>query len=249
VAVEHVLEHEAGTLRAAREAAPVVLTGRVLAGAQLAQDALHAIATGAPRDRVMALAEGSVQAWRDGVVPLAVRALAARAVASSGGAVMAEQDLVSAIARRDTAPLHLLRARLAVASGDVERAQAESAAALQRAPSWGPAALANAVFAPRGGDAGEACAPLQTAREPWTDDALALCRRDSLAADVVQAAATRLMDSSRDPLRVAFAAAAGASGAATRVPANEHGELAGWLALLGRGDLARALLAPADAGP
>jgi hypothetical protein len=245
---DHAVDPVAGTLVAAREVGPQRLDGRALAGALLAQSALSAVATGAPRDRVLTLAEGAVHAWREGVVPLAVRAYAVRAVAATGGALLAEQDLAAAIARRDAAPLHLLRARLAVAAGDFALAASESSAALRRAPAWGPAALAAAVFAPAGGDAGDPCAPLQAAREPWTDDAFALCRRSALGPDEVQAAAVRLMEQSRDPLRVAFAAAAGATGAGARVRASERVELAGWLALLGRADLAREVLGRADAG-
>lgn len=245
---DHAMDVTARTLVAARETAPRILRGTSLAGAVLAQAALHAAVSGAPRDRVLALAEGAVRAWPDGTVPLAVRALAWQVVGASGGMRLADQDLASAIARRDEAPLHLLRARLALVAGNPTLAATEAFAALRRSPAWGPAALAHVVLAPYQPDAGDRCAPLVTAREPWTDDALALCQRDRLSPNVVRAAAERLAASSHDPLRLAYAAAAGHQEAATRVRAHDRPELAAWLLALGRPDLAHTLLHPTDAG-
>jgi hypothetical protein len=242
----HAADPVAGELTAAQDSRPHPLDAGALAGAMLAQSALASAVSGAAHDRTIALADGAVDAWRDGATPLAVRAFVARVRGTAGES--ASQDLASAIALRDDAAFHLLRARLALATGDFPTAAAESAAAQSRARAWGDAALA-AASVPRapGGDAGEPCAPLAAAHEPWTDDALVLCRR--APAELVPAAAERLANGTHDPLRLAWAAAAGAPSAQGRVRARDRGEFAAWLALLGRPDLAGAAAPGGAAGP
>lgn len=235
----------------ARDTRPRPLDERALRGAMLAQSALAEAALGGRRDRALSLADAAVEAWPEGAVPLATRAVVTLAVGSSSGLALAERDLSAAIALRDEAPLHLMRARLllthpGLGAGSVET---EVNAAFRRARAWGPAALALVALGTQGPDAGDPCAPLGPPREEWTDDALVICRRASQPEEQVRAAALRLMASSRDPLRVAYAALGGAPGASARVSAQEREELARWLLILGRADLAAEVLGRPDAGP
>jgi hypothetical protein len=220
-----------------------------ITGAMMAQSSLHAAYSGAGRDRVVALADGAVAAWRDGVVPLAVRAEAWRIAGASGGLGLADQDLASAIALRDSdAPLHLLRARMALLAGRGDLVASEVAAARSRANAFGAAALAAAIVGTAATDGGDRCAPLRDAHEAWANDAWTLCHATDTGAPEVRDAAQRLAADAVDPMRLAYAAAFGAEGTLARVRGPQRDEYAMWLVALGRRDLASAALGLGDAG-
>jgi len=210
---------------------------RATEGALRAQSALAELRTGAAPQRMVALADEAVRAWPTGTVPLAVRAAVFRAVGSSSAGDAADRDLAAALALNDDAALHRLRARLAVASGDGTRAHTEARAVLRTARAWGDAALLAIVLGATDGDAGgDPCAPLREARGDWTQDAWLLCRGDPTGV-IRGPAATRLVAGTRDPLRLALAAASGSPSASARVRAAERAEFYAWLRVLGRGDL------------
>jgi hypothetical protein len=237
------------TMVPARDLDPRVMDEHATLGAMLGQSAVSRAVTG---DRSAArLAESAVRQWPDGWVPLAARAFVFRVVGASGGLQLALQDVSAATAARDSAPLHLLAARVAIAAGELARVPAEVRRARQLAPHWGPAAVAWIAVEGRNPDAGNPCEALASARDDWSSDAVLVCqhRMDAVPDPVVRTAAERLMRNTHDPLRLALATIGGAEGAAARVLASERTELAGWLALLGRPDLAAQLMnAGRDAG-
>ncbi|MEI8254807.1 MAG: hypothetical protein WCJ30_03960, partial [Deltaproteobacteria bacterium] len=238
------------TLLPARELHAVAIDDGAVRGAMLAQSALNAAYGGAQHDRVLGLADGAVAAWRDGVVPLAVRAEAWRIAGSTGGLSLADQDLASAIAMRDEAPLHVLRARFALLAGRGDLAGTEIRAALARSRGFGPAALAAAIAGIEAVDGGDRCRALHESGDPWTPFAWTVCRGDAPAGAIsITDAARQLATTSTDPMQLAYAAAAGAEGVFARVRGTDRDELAAWLSALGRSDLARdAGGSPRDAG-
>lgn len=237
------------TVIAARELHAQPLASDALLGAMLAQSALHAIHTDTRRDRALALADSAVNAWRDGVVPLAVRAEAWRAAGSTGGLGLAEQDLASAVALRDgDAAIHLLRARFALMGGRGDLVDAEIRAALSRARTFGPAALAAAIAGTEAVDGGDRCAALNDAHGEWTTTAWTICRGGGAGALDARDAAQRLIGNSTDPMVLAYGAASGAEGALARVRSDERDEYAAWLVAMGRRDLAAITLGLVDAG-
>lgn len=227
------------TLLAARELHAVAVNDDAMRGAMLAQSALNAAYGSAPHDRVLGLADGAVAAWRDGVVPLAVRAEAWRIAGATGGLSLADQDLASAIALRDEAPLHVLRARFALLAGRSELAATEIRAALVRSRGFGPAALAAAIAGTEAVDGGDRCAALHDTGASWGPYAWVICHGGVPGTLSVADAAANLAATSTDPMQLAYAAAAGADGAFARVYATDRDELAAWLVTLGRADLAR----------
>ncbi len=251
VAESSAIELDDGTVIPARDAGARALDDAAVGAAMLAQSAIAAAAAGTHRDRALAMADAAVQAWPQGVVPLAARAFVARAVGGSSGTAMAEQDLAAALALRDDASLHIVRIRLALtaSSGDPRVIESDARSAARGAPTWGTAALAAAILLHEA-DAGDPCAPLATAHDPWTADALEVCRStDGTPGDSTRAAAQRLLQSAGDDaMRIALAATGGAEGFVARVRSQDRRELVAWLLLLGRPDLARAVAGPRDAG-
>lgn len=248
---DHVVEPALGTLVGRGDVRHRPLAERALVGAVSAQAALELADAGADPARAIEYANAAVEAWPDSPHPLAARARVWRAAGASGGLDSALNDLRAAVAVRDDAALHLLLARVALVRDDLAGAVAAASRAATLAPGWGTASAAllalHDVAIRLDAGAPNGCARLRTARAPWTDDAYALCAPD-VAADVRTAAARRLLDASRDPLRVALAASALPAGPVAtltaRVAPHERRELAAWLLLLGRGDL----LAPGDGG-
>jgi hypothetical protein len=241
---DHAVDVAAGTIVSSRDIGPRAIDDASVAGAMLAQSALADVLDGRDRSAAVVLADQAVQQWPDGAVPLATRARVNQVLGGPGAAAIARQDLDAALALRDEAPVHLLRARDALVAGRAETTIAEVQNALRRAPHWGEAALAFAIVAPHVPDAGDRCSALASARDEWAADAVLICHGDATAS----AAAERLAGITRDPIRLAFAAAAGATAASSRVLAADRTELAAWLLLLGRADLASQLLAAPDAG-
>lgn len=252
VSGEHVVEVTQGTLVGAASVRHTALTAAELAGAISSQAALELAASGAARDRAVQYASAAVEAWTDSPAPLAARA---KVWALAGSLPLAESDLRAAIAMRDDGALQLALARVRLLDGDVVGAARASVRAAALSPAWGAAAVALLALRPVNEqlDAGapDACSLLRQARAPWTDDAYALCSPD-VADDVRGAAARRLFEASRDPLRVAFAASMlGAdAGPALRAKVAPHArrEAIAWLSLLGRPELAAALREAPDAG-
>jgi hypothetical protein len=177
-----------------------------------------------------------------------VRARVNQLLGGPGAAEIARQNLDAALAIRDDAPIHLLRARDALVSGALTSTLSEVRNALRLAPHWGDAAVAFAIVGSRAPDAGDRCEPLAGSHEPWAPDALRLCREGASPDPSLTAAAQRLSDTSRDPIRLALAASGGATGTLARVLAADRAELAAWLLLVGRPDLAEQALGTPDAG-
>ena len=236
------------TLLGARDLHVRALDDRSVTGAMLAQSALNAGYTGAPHDRLLALADGAVAAWRDGVVPLAVRAEAWRIAGASGGLALADQDLASALALRDEAPLHVMRARFALMGGRGDVAATEIRAALTRSRSYGLAALAGAIANTEAVDGGDRCSALHDSGDSWAPLAWVICRGGVPNAPSVSDAARQLAAAGTDPMTLAYAAAAGADGVFARVHSYDRDELAVWLQALGRPDLADIAAGRVDAG-
>lgn len=236
------------TLLGARDLHAQVLDDRAVAGAMMAQSALNAGYSGARHDRVVALADGAVAAWRDGVVPLAVRAEAWHIAGASGGLQLADQDLASALALRNEAPLHLMRARFAIMGGRGDIAGEEIREALTRSRGYGLGALAAAVAGTEAVDGGDRCAAIHDAGDNWAPFAWAICHGGAPGGLSAEDAARQLAAASTDPLPLAYAAAAGAEGAFARVRSSDRDELAAWLLALGRSDLANQALGRGDAG-
>lgn len=252
---EHVLDVATGTLLAAADAPHRALTSVDLAGAVSSQSALELATTGGGRDRAVQYANAGVQAARDAPMALAARARVWIEAGGSGGESLAEADLQAAVSQRDDPALQMLRARLLLLQGRLGEAATAATRAARRAPAWGTPALA--LFALRdvlrAADAGavDGCAALRGAQAAWTDDAYALCA-DGTTAAVRASAARRLLDASRDPLRVAWAASALDAGELRalrdRVRVTQRPELARWLLLLRRPDLAQLVSDAPDAG-
>ncbi len=209
--------------------------------------------TGGGRDRAVEYATAGVHLSHDSPTALAARARVWIEAGGTSGAALAEADLQAAVSQRDDPSLHMARARLLLLQGRVGEAGVSAARAARRASAWGTAALA--VLALRdalaAADAGapDGCAMLQAARAPWTDDAYALCSPGT-SPEVRQGAARRMLDASRDPLRVAWAAAAleAPSALRDRVRPSQRDELARWLVLLRRPELASRVVDAHDAG-
>lgn len=219
--------------------------GRVQ-GAMLAHAALEAAARGASAEAAQ-LADRAVEAWPDGAMPLAVRAsIGARARGAFAGS-RASRDLSAALGMRDDPAHHLLRARFAVRDGALEDARASALAARHRAPGWGLAAL---VVSTLGGepDAGTRCAPLETARERWTDAYALLCNARSHTSAEILTAARDASPGASDPVRRAWVAASGDPSVLAGAQPGEAPELAAWLSVLGDDELARRVLGGGDAG-
>lgn len=247
---DDVLDVARGTLVPVAQIAHRPLSEGELNGAIAAQAACESAESGV-RDRAVEYANAAVQSWPTSPVPWMARAHVWRLVGASSGASLAEQDLRAAIALREDASADLARARVMVTDQRYADAAFAARRALTLAPGWGPAALAVLALAhvAQPADAGslDGCAALRNARTPWTDDAFALCSEGT--PDRVRAqAADRLLASATDPLRVAFAAAHGASNFLPRVRISERREAAAWLALLGHPELARPWIDPGDAG-
>jgi hypothetical protein len=250
---EHVLDVATATVLPAAEAPHRPLDDAALGAAVSSQAALEMATAGGGRDRAVELASAAVQLSHDAPIALAARARVWIEAGGSGGLALAEADLQAAASQRDDAGLHLARTRLLLVQGRVDEAATATVRAARRAPAWGTAALAalalRDVITATDGGALDGCAMLRAARAPWTDDAYALCAPGT-DASVRTAAAQRLLDTSRDPLRVAWSAAAltSPSGLRDRVRPSQRGELARWLLLLRRPELAAAVVDAPDAG-
>jgi len=252
VSGEHVVEVTQGTLVGASTVRHRALSPAALAGAISAQAALALSASGVAHDRAVQYASAAVEAWSDSPTALAARA---KVWARAGSLPLAESDLRAAIAMRDDGALELALARALLLDGDVVGAAQASVRAASLSPAWGDAAVAllalRTVNEQLDAGAPDACSLLRQARAPWTDDAYALCS-PNVTDDLRAAAARRLFDASRDPLRVAFAASMlGADVGPTlraKVPAPARREAIAWLALFRRPELAAALRDAPDAG-
>lgn len=248
---DHLVDVVTGALLPAATSANTPLPAVALAGAISAQAAVETSARGA-REQALQYANAAVEAWPDAPVPLAARAQVWVDVGGSSGITLADADLTAASAMRDDAPYHMARARLLLAQSRLVEAAMEARRAAVMAPAWGTAMLATHafrdVYAHLDAGAAPGCAGLRAARAPWTDDAYALCG-DGVDAATRAAAGQRMLTTSRDPLRVAWATLGlpdvRASQVAERVTASARPELARWLVLLGRADL---LVEPQDAG-
>ncbi len=251
----HVVEVTEGTLTAATAVPHTPLDARRLAGAVSAQAALDAASQRNTRDRAVEYANAAVDAWPDGAAPLAARAAVWMRAGSAGGLPLAVRDLRAALAMRDDAALELRLARALLLAGSVAEAAYAVERATRLAPAWGSGALAawsmRRVMQSLDAGVADPCALLRAARAPWTDNAYALCA-PGVDATTRNAAARRMLEASRDPLRVAFAAAAlGDEVSATlraKVSADDVRETSMWLVLLDRGDLVPALQGRADGG-
>ncbi|MDP3279013.1 MAG: hypothetical protein Q8Q09_27720 [Deltaproteobacteria bacterium] len=254
VVAGHALDLVDGTVVAVSDALPRAMTAEAISGAMMVQSA-HASAALNPASNgaaALALVDSAVRAWPDGAVPLAARAQLQRA--SLGGSVHegVVQDLAAAVAASGDDPAVLmLQARAAVAQGNAGLARNAVRRALLRARAWGDVALASS-FAFETGGVGQPCDALIDARESWTDDALLACRIAMTTAAAVAPeagieAARRLSADSRDPLRAALASAA--LGSVVAHAEAQRQELAGWLTMGRRPELAERVMHPEDAGP
>ncbi len=243
---DHVADTATGTLVAKSEVRHRALTPASLAGAISAQAALETALSSA-RDRALQYANAAVEAWPDSPAPLASRARVWLAVGGTSGLSLADADLRAAIALRDDAPLHLARARVLLLQDDLVQASREVARARSMAPAWGMGSLAalafREVYTRLDAGVADGCAGLRSARAPWTDDAYALCG-EGVSPEVRERSARRLLDTSTDPLRVAWAAAALPDGTLTpeRVREGLRRETARWLMLFGRPEVAMNVL-------
>lgn len=234
-----------------RETRPTELTPAEVTGAMLIQSALAAMLRD-ERARASALLTRAVERWPDAGLAHAARAIVTRS--GLGGAVDEGvlRDLATAVVASGGDPaVHLLRARAAVVREDFVQARTDARAARNAARGWGDAALAAALaFDPASAAGAGRCDTLIDAREPWTDDALVACRALTAAgaapAESV-AAAHRLARAERDPMRLALAAAA-LGEVPSAADAQTAREMAGWLALAGRDELARQALTLPDSG-
>lgn len=246
---EHAIEVTQGTLVGAASVRHAALSESALAGAISAQASLEAAAHENAHDRAIQYANAAIEAWSDSPVPLAARARVWTLAGASGGLPLAESDLRAAVAMRDDAGLELALARVLLLRGDLVGASRAANHAAAMAPAWGDAAVAllclRDVNAQLDAGAPDGCARLRQARAPWTDDAYALCAADTPDA-TRRASAQRLLDATRDPLRSAWAAAslgpdAGPALRRSLAPYDRR-EAASWLSLLGRGELAAAVM-------
>ncbi len=252
---ESVVEVTQGALVGASSLRVSALSDAALAGAISAQAALETASSGASHDRAVQYANAAVEAGGDSPAPLAARARLWMLAGASGGLPLAESDLRAAVAMRDDASLELDLARVLLLRDDVLNASRAATRAASMAPAWGDGAVALLAFrdvdAQLDAGAPDGCAQLRHARAPWTDDAYALCARETPEATRA-ASARRLFEASRDPLRAAFAATfLGADAAASirrALPVTDQRECTAWLALLGRPDLAAAVMGRAPDG-
>ncbi len=252
---ESVIEVSQGTLVGASSVRLARLGDAALAGAISAQAALEAAASGSSHERAVQYANAAVEAWGDSPVPLVARARVWTLAGASGGLPLAESDLRAALSMRDDAAIELSIARVLLLRGDVLGASRAVVHAASLAPAWGHAAVAllclRDVNAQLDAGAPDGCERLRQARAPWTDDAYALCARETPEA-TRSASARRLFEASHDPLRRAWAATflgpdAGAS-LRRALPTVDRREAAAWLSLLGRSDLAAAVMGIAPDG-
>ena len=243
---DHVIDASTAALVAKSEVRHRVLTPASLAGAISAQAALEPALSSA-RDRALQYANAAVEAWPDSPAPLAARARVWLAVGGTSGLSLADTDLRAAIALRDDASLHLARARVLLLQDDLVQASREVARARSMAPAWGMGSLAalafREVYTRLDAGVADGCAGLRSARAPWTDDAYALCG-EGVPDEVRERSARRLLDTSTDPLRVAWAAAALPAGTLSpeRVREGLRRETARWLVLFGRPEAAMSVL-------
>ncbi len=249
VSGESAIEVTQGALVGAASVRHTRLDEAALAGAISAQAALEAAASGTSHDRAVQYANAAVEAWGDSPVPLVARARVWMLAGASGGLPLAESDLRAAVSMRDDAAIELSLARVLLLRGDVVGASRAVVHGASLAPAWGHTAVAllclRDVNTQLDASAPDGCERLRQARAPWTDDAYALCAREAPEA-TRSASARRLFEASRDPLRSAWAATflgpdAGAS-LRRALPAVDRREAAAWLSLLGRADLAAAVM-------
>jgi hypothetical protein len=237
---DHVIEPFDGSLIGSASVRHRVLSPAALSGARAVQEALALAEAGQAGDRATQRATAAVDAWPDAPTALAARARVWLLVGASGAAPLAERDLRAAVSMRDDPALHLSLARLALVGGDLAGAARATQRAARYAPAWGSAAVALHALAPVLAqlDAGtiDACGLLRNARAPWTDHAYTLCR--PTVSDVARTeAARRLLEGSRDPLRVAYALTKlpvrEARARIERMGAHDRREATAWLLLMG----------------
>ncbi|MFO0560629.1 MAG: hypothetical protein U0269_21620 [Polyangiales bacterium] len=233
-----------------RDARASPMTAAQVTGAMLVQSALAAMVTG-DRAKATTLLARSIELWPEAGLGHAARAIVTRDGLSGGVDESVTRDLATAVAASGDDPgVLLLRARAAVASGDVVLAQTSARQARAKARAWGAAALANVLaFDANAASGAGRCDALIDANESWTDDALTACRAltaSGAAPPESTPAAQRLAASATDPMQ--FALATLALGEVQRVPSSMRQEYAAWVSVGGRPELAHRALEEGDAG-